>query len=358
MRSLPDADQPLRQRSTSAACQTASAISPMRDDPQQRLPDRRLGEGGHRAGLVGGLPAAAEPGQLDRQPGHEQVDDAVGDQPDPGQVLEGVAVAGPPGGVLRGHERLLRRQDGQRLSVARGAAAAPAEPAGADEGECPRGERRNRHPDGAGDPETARRTWPQWLALGLGDDRRRRRRRPVGRRPARGCCSGRSGCSWSSAARCCCARPTAKPWRRTLAARARSLGTAALAAGAVALVVAVASAGLAAAACCWSPAAGRCCSAGAGALLARGGDRPPRRAGAAGRGRCWSPALLAVTGLRAGLGPGGRRRHRRHARWPSPCSACRCWSPPSTCGPSPHARSRPLPAGCAGCACGAGGCGS
>ena len=38
VRSLPDADQPLRQRNTSAACQTASAISPIASTHSSGLP--------------------------------------------------------------------------------------------------------------------------------------------------------------------------------------------------------------------------------------------------------------------------------------------------------------------------------
>jgi len=143
-------------------------------------------------------------------------------------------------------------------------------------------------------PETARRTWPQWLALGLAmiavavvavlwDD--------AGARlllGALGLFLVVRGAALLRAAR-------TRALDRTIAPRARRLGTAALAGGAVALVVAVASAGLAAGVLLVGMPVLLFLTA--GALLARSG-RTARRGGQA--LLLWSvlvTALLAVTGF-------------------------------------------------------------
>ena len=135
-RAFPEADQPLRQRSTSAACQAARAIMPTATIQSSGIAEGGVGECVHRPGLVGRLTGETEPGQLDRQPGDEQVHDPEGDQPDPGEVLEGVTLADlwclVVGVVVRGrcpvraHAGSLGR-DGQQFSVARPHAAPPAE---------------------------------------------------------------------------------------------------------------------------------------------------------------------------------------------------------------------------------------
>ena len=203
-------------------------------------------------------------------------------------------------------------------------------------------------------PETARRTWPQWLALGLAmiavavvavlvDD--------AGARlllGALGLFLVVRGAALLRAAR-------TRALDRTIAPRARSLGTAALAGGAVALVVAVASAGLAAGVLLVGMPVLLFVTA--GALLARSG-RTARRGGQA--LLLWSvlvTALLAVTGFVQGWD-----RAADVATVVSALAVAVLGVPLLVA--AVHLRTiaaRPVPAapaGCAGCACGAGGCGS
>jgi hypothetical protein len=203
-------------------------------------------------------------------------------------------------------------------------------------------------------PETARRAWPQWLALGLAmiavavvavvwD--------AAGARlllgalglflVVRGAMLLRAGRS--------------RALDRSVARQARSLGTAALAWGGVVLVVAIASAGLAAGVLLF--AAPVALLAGGGALLARGG-RTARRGGSA--LLVWAALVIGLLGVTlvaqgwdrasevatvvtalavAGLGV------------PLLVAALRLRTIAATPVPA-------VPAGCAGCACGAGGCGS
>jgi hypothetical protein len=203
-------------------------------------------------------------------------------------------------------------------------------------------------------PETARRAWPQWLALGLAmiavavvavlwD--------AAGARlllgalglflVVRGAMLLRAGRSRALD------RPTAR--------QARSLGTAALAWGGAVLVVAIASAELAAGVLLF--AAPVALLAGGGALLTRGG-RTARRGGSAllvwaalvigllvvtlvaqGWDRASELATVVTALVVAGLGV------------PLLVAALRLRTIAAT--PVPAA-----PAGCGGCACGAGGCGS
>ena len=203
-------------------------------------------------------------------------------------------------------------------------------------------------------PETARRAWPQWLALGLAmiavavvavvwD--------AAGARLLLGALGlflvGR-GAVLLRAGR-------SRALDRSTARQARSLGTAALAWGGAALVVAVASAALAAGVLLF--AAPLALLAGGGALLARGG-RAARRGGSAllvwaalvigllvvtfvvqGWDRAAEAATVVTALAVAGLG------------MPLLVAALRLRTVAAT--PVPAA-----PAGCGGCACGAGGCGS
>ncbi len=203
-------------------------------------------------------------------------------------------------------------------------------------------------------PETARRTWPQWLALGvamiavavaavLSD--------AAGARlllGALGLFLVLRGAVLLRAAR-------RRGLDRKLAPRARSLGTAALAGGAVALVVAVASPGISAAVLLVGVPV--LLLAAAGALLARGG-RTARRGGQA--LLLWSvlvTALLAVTGIAQGWD-----RAADVATVVSALALAVLGVPLLVA--AAHLRTiaaRPAPAapaGCGGCACGAGGCGS
>jgi hypothetical protein len=203
-------------------------------------------------------------------------------------------------------------------------------------------------------PETARRAWPQWLALGLAmiavavvavvwDG--------AGARlllgalglflVVRGAMLLRAGRS--------------RALDRSMARQARSLGTAALAWGGVVLVVAIASAGLAAGVLLL--AAPVALLAAGGALLARGG-RTARRGGSA--LLVWAALVIGLLGVTlvaqgwdrasevatvvtalavAGLGV------------PLLVAALRLRTIAATPAPA-------VPAGCGGCACGAGGCGS
>jgi uncharacterized membrane protein HdeD (DUF308 family) len=203
-------------------------------------------------------------------------------------------------------------------------------------------------------PETARRTWPQWLALGvamiavavfavLSD--------AAGARlllGALGLFLVLRGAVLLRAAR-------TRGLDRNLAPRARSLGTAALAGGAAALVVGVASPGLSAAVLLVGVPV--LLLAAAGVLLAREG-RTARRGGQA--LLLWSvlvTALLAVTGVAQGWD-----RAADVATVVSALALAVLGVPLLVA--AAHLRNiaaRPLPAapaGCAGCACGAGGCGS
>jgi hypothetical protein len=203
-------------------------------------------------------------------------------------------------------------------------------------------------------PETARRAWPQWLALGLAmiavavvavvwD--------AAGARLLLGGLGlflvARGAVLLRAARSRALDRPTAR--------QARSLGTAALAWGGAALVVAIASAGLAAGVLLvTAPVA---LLAGGAALLSRGG-RTARRGGSAllvwaalvigllvvtlvGQGfdRASEVATVVTALVVAGLGV------------PLLVAALRLRTIAAT--PAPAA-----PVGCGGCACGAGGCGS
>ncbi len=203
-------------------------------------------------------------------------------------------------------------------------------------------------------PETARRTWPRWLALGvamiavavvavLSD--------AAGARlllGALGLFLVLRGAVLLRAAR-------TRELDRKLAHRARSLGTAALAGGAAALVVGVASPGLSAAVLLVGVPV--LLLAAAGALLVREG-RTARRGGQA--LLLWSvlvTGLLAVTGIAQGWD-----RAADVATIVSALALAVLGVPLLVA--AAHLRTiaaRPVPAapaGCGGCACGAGGCGS
>ena len=72
---------------------------PDRDRPDQDLPERLLGELLHGALGVGGALPVAE-GQLDGQPGDDQVDDPVGDQADPRGAVDPLALVCLPPRLL------------------------------------------------------------------------------------------------------------------------------------------------------------------------------------------------------------------------------------------------------------------
>jgi uncharacterized membrane protein HdeD (DUF308 family) len=203
-------------------------------------------------------------------------------------------------------------------------------------------------------PETARRTWPQWLALGIAmiavavvavvwD--------AAGARlllGALGLFLVVRGAVLLRAAR-------TRALERKLAPRARNLGTAALAGGALALVVAVASPGLAALVLLVGVPI--LLLVAAAALLARSG-RTARRGGQA--LLVWSvlvSGLLAVTGFAQGWD-----RAADVATVVSALAVAVLGVPLLVA--AAHLRTmaaRPVPAapaGCGGCACGAGGCGS
>jgi hypothetical protein len=203
-------------------------------------------------------------------------------------------------------------------------------------------------------PETARRTWPQWLALGLAmiavavvavlwD--------AAGARlllGALGLFLVVRGAVLLRAAR-------TRGLDRELAPRARRLGTAALAGGALALVVAVASPGLAATVLLVGVPV--LLLVAAGALLARPG-RTARRGGQA--LLLWSvlvTGLLVVTGFAQGWD-----RAAEVATVVAAVAVAVLGVPLLVA--AVHLRTiaaRPVPSapvGCGGCACGAGGCGS
>ena len=201
-------------------------------------------------------------------------------------------------------------------------------------------------------PETARRIWPWWLALGFGaiavavaalflvDDGAR-------------LLLGAFGLALAVRGALLLRAATAKTLAPELVARARGLGTAALAAGAVAGVVAFA-----------SSAADRVLlvavplvllAAGAGQFAASGGGRRG--------GRALLIVAVLVTGLLVGLGIGqGWDRAAATATVLTALMLAGLGVPLLVA--AVHLRTiaaRPLPpapAGCAGCACGAGGCGS
>src|SRR5688572_2198190 len=203
-------------------------------------------------------------------------------------------------------------------------------------------------------PETARRAWPQWLALGLGMIALAVVALVWEAGGARLLLGGlglflvlRGAVLLRAARSGALDRPTGR--------QARSLGTAALACGGVTLVVALASAQLAAGALLFlAPVA---LLAGGAALRARGG-RTPRRGGSA--LLVWAAlviGLLAVT-----VGAQGWDRAAEVATVvtalavaglgvPLLLAAVRLRTIAAT--PAP-----PVRAGCGGCACGAGGCGS
>jgi hypothetical protein len=203
-------------------------------------------------------------------------------------------------------------------------------------------------------PETARRTWPQWLALGLAmiavavvavlwD--------AAGARlllGALGLFLVARGAVLLRVAR-------TRGLDREVAPRARRLGTAALAGGALALVVAVASPGLAATVLLVGVPV--LLLVAAGALLARPG-RTARRGGQA--LLLWSvlvTGLLVVTGFAQGWD-----RAAEVATVVAAVAVAVLGVPLLVA--AVHLRTiaaRPVPAapvGCGGCACGAGGCGS
>ena len=203
-------------------------------------------------------------------------------------------------------------------------------------------------------PETARRTWPQWLALGLAmiavavvavlSD-------AAGARLLLGSLGlflVLRGAVLLRAAR-------TRGLDRALASRARNLGTAALAGGALALVVAIASSGLAATVLLVGVPV--LLIAAAGVLLTREG-RTARRGGQA--LLLWS---VLVTGLLAVAGfAQGWDRAADVATVVSALALAVLGVPLLVA--AAHLRTiaaRPVPAapaGCGGCACGAGGCGS
>ena len=122
--------------------------------------------------------AAAAPGQLQGQPGDEQVHDPVGDQPDPGEVLEGVAVPGAPSGA-HGRIRplhvqslaLLRRVPPKQFSLAQWRGRTPGEHVGRVRDTGPVASEGTGMLTAGGlddtSPDVARRTWPRWVLLGL-----------------------------------------------------------------------------------------------------------------------------------------------------------------------------------------------
>ena len=323
------------------------------------LPTGDSASGGHRAGLVGRLAAAAEPGQLQGQPGDEQVHDAVGDQPDPGEVLEGVAVRRPARAVVPGRSRATpstagrtaaqrrTRRRSRRLRKRLAPVRDTGRVANGGTGILTAARRLPRSPGGPG-----RSGWPS-----ARDDRRRRRRRPVGRRRRAAAARRARRCSSSSAARLLLRGARTAPSTARWPPGPASLGTAALAGGAVALVVAVASAGLAAGVLLVGVPVLLLVAAG-GSAGPRRSYRPSWRAGAAGlvgagHRRCSSSPASCRAGTGRPTSPPSS------ARWPSPSSGCRCSSPPSDLRTvAAAARAGGRPAGCAGCACGAGGCGS
>ena len=203
-------------------------------------------------------------------------------------------------------------------------------------------------------PETARRTWPQWLALGMALIavavvavlwEAAGARLLLG---ALGLFLVVRGALLLRAVRI-------RSLDRTLAPRARSLGTAALAGGALALVVAIASPGLAAAVLLVGMPV--LLLVAAGGLMARSG-RTARRGGQA--LLLWSVlviGLLAVTGFVQGWD-----RAADVATVVSAVAVAVLGVPLLVA--AVHLRTiaaRPAPAapvGCGGCACGAGGCGS
>jgi hypothetical protein len=203
-------------------------------------------------------------------------------------------------------------------------------------------------------PETARRAWPQWLALGLAmiavavvavvwdAGGARLLLGALGLfLVLRGAMLLRAGRS--------------RVLDRATARQARSLGTAALAWGGVVLVVAIASAELAAGVLLF--AAPVALLAGGGALLARGG-RAARRGGSA--LLVWAAlviGLLVVTAVAQGWDRASEVATVVTALLvavlgvPLLVAAVRMRTIAATPVPAPRA-------GCAGCACGAGGCGS
>ena len=203
-------------------------------------------------------------------------------------------------------------------------------------------------------PETARRTWPRWLALGLGMIAvavvavlwdAGGARLLLG---ALGLFLVVRGAVLLRAAR-------TRDLDRDLAPRARSLGTAALAGGALGLVVAVASPALAAAVVLVG--VPLLLLVATGALLARPG-RTARRGGQA--LLVWSvlvTGLVAVTGFAQGWD-----RAAEVATVVGSVGVAVLGVPLLVA--AVHLRTiaaRPVPAapaGCGGCACGAGGCGS
>ena len=241
--------------------------------------------------------------------------DAVGDQPDPGEVLEARRCRRPAGRCPAAVDRceLLRL-----LQVdASGSASHGRTPPGAcrsgwrrmrDTG--PRGERRNRNPDGGGDSRDRAADVAAVAGARPRDDRGRRRRRPVGRR--RGPAAARGARAVPRRPRCDAAarRAVRARWTGDWPRRARSLGTARRRAGArrPRRRHRLGRARRRRAARRRSPVAA---ARRGGALLARGGGTARR-----GGRRC---CVWAVAGhrparrhrRRAGLGPGGRGRHRR-----------------------------------------------
>jgi hypothetical protein len=203
-------------------------------------------------------------------------------------------------------------------------------------------------------PETARRAWPQWLALGLAmiavavvavlwD--------AAGARLLLGALGlflvGRGAMLLRAGRSRALDRPTA--------AQARSLGTAALAWGGVVLVVAIASAELAAGVLLFVAPVGLL--AGGGALVSRGG-RAARRGGSA--LLVWAAlviGLLVVTLVAQGWDRASELATVVTALAvavlgvPLLVAALRLRTIAATPVPAPRAA-------CAGCACGAGGCGS
>jgi hypothetical protein len=249
---------------------------------------------------------------------------------------------------------LLLRQDGQRSSLAQDVVTAPAETL------APMGENAHVASGGTGigtaeaTPEAARRTWPQWLALGVGMiavaavavlSDAAGARLLVG---ALGLFLVVRGALLLRAAR-------SRGLDRELAPRARTLGTAALTGGALGLVVALASPELAATVLLVGVPVSLLLAA--AVLLARPG-RTARRGGQA--LLVWSvlvTGLLAVTGFVRGWD-----RAADVATVVGAVAVAVLGVPLLVA--AVHLRTiaaRPVPAapaGCGGCACGAGGCGS
>ena len=129
---------------------------PDREHPQQRLADRRLGERwpSRRTGRPTPRRRRTRPaaGPARRRAGARRRRRSA--RPGPG--ARGRRCCRPVGRAHRGavvlcaHERLLRRRTDSGSASHSDAVAAPAGSRGAGEGHWPRGERRNRHPDGAG----------------------------------------------------------------------------------------------------------------------------------------------------------------------------------------------------------------